>query len=85
MRTEKQSKRRNGIQTVCRDINHVEGNLDHIDERKLLRKMDLRLMPMLTLLYLFSFLDRGNIGNARIEGMEEDLHLGGTQYNWARR
>ncbi|GLB22705.1 hypothetical protein AtubIFM61612_003283 [Aspergillus tubingensis] len=84
MRTEKQSKRRNGIQTVCRDINHVEGNLDHIDERKLLRKMDLRLMPMLTLLYLFSFLDRGNIGNARIEGMEEDLHLGGTQYNWAQ-
>lgn len=84
MRTEKQSKRRNGIQTVCRDFNHLEGNLDHIDERKLLRKMDLRLMPMLTLLYLFSFLDRGNIGNARIEGMEEDLHLGGTQYNWAR-
>ncbi|GAA90912.1 MFS nicotinic acid transporter Tna1 [Aspergillus luchuensis IFO 4308] len=83
MRTEKQSKRRNGIQTVCRDFNHLEGNLDHIDERKLLRKMDLRLMPMLTLLYLFSFLDRGNIGNARIEGMEEDLHLGGTQYNWA--
>ncbi|KAI2840226.1 hypothetical protein CBS147321_7234 [Aspergillus niger] len=83
MRTEKPSKRRNGIQPVCRDSHHVEGNLDHIDERKLLRKMDLRLMPMLTLLYLFSFLDRGNIGNARIEGMEEDLHLGGTQYNWA--
>ncbi|GLA36677.1 hypothetical protein AnigIFM63309_003000 [Aspergillus niger] len=83
MRTEKPSKRRNGIQPVCRDSHHVESNLDHIDERKLLRKMDLRLMPMLTLLYLFSFLDRGNIGNARIEGMEEDLHLGGTQYNWA--
>ncbi|SPB49928.1 unnamed protein product [Aspergillus niger] len=83
MRTEKPSKRRNGIQPVCRDSHHVESNLGHIDERKLLRKMDLRLMPMLTLLYLFSFLDRGNIGNARIEGMEEDLHLGGTQYNWA--
>ncbi|GKZ26503.1 hypothetical protein AbraIFM66951_002584 [Aspergillus brasiliensis] len=83
MNTEKPSKRRNETQPVCRDAHHVEGNLEHINERKLLRKMDLHIMPMLTLLYLFSFLDRGNIGNARIEGMEEDLHLGGTQYNWA--
>jgi len=30
-----------------------------------------------------SFLDRGNIGNAKIEGMSEDLHLTGAQYNWA--
>jgi len=33
----------------------------HIDEKKLLRKMDLALLPMLTLLYLLSFIDRGNI------------------------
>ena len=33
----------------------------HIDEKKLLRKMDWRLLPMLTLLYLLSFIDRGNI------------------------
>ena len=31
-------------------------------ERKLWRKIDLWLMPMLTLMYLCSFLDRGNIG-----------------------
>lgn len=34
----------------------------HLDEKKILRKMDLRLIPMLALLYLLSFLDRGNIG-----------------------
>jgi hypothetical protein len=28
--------------------------------RKVLRKVDKRLLPMLTLLYLLSFLDRGN-------------------------
>ena len=43
--------------------------------------MDLRLIPMLALLYLLSFLDRGNIGNAKIAGMEEDLNLSGTQYS----
>lgn len=29
-------------------------------ERRLWRKIDLMLMPILTLMYLFSFLDRGN-------------------------
>lgn len=31
-------------------------------EKKLYRKVDLWLMPILTLMYLCSFLDRGNIG-----------------------
>jgi len=54
----------------------------HLDEKKILRKMDLRLIPMLALLYLLSFLDRGNIGNAKIEGLTEDLNMTGAQYNW---
>lgn len=52
-----------------------------IDEKKLLRKLDWRLMPLFTILYLMSFLDRGNIGNAKIEGLAEDLNLHGNQYN----
>jgi len=43
--------------------------------------MDLRLIPMLAILYLLSFLDRGNIGNAKIQGMQTDLNLSGEQYN----
>ncbi|KAK7744055.1 hypothetical protein SLS53_003572 [Cytospora paraplurivora] len=54
----------------------------YLDEAKVLRKMDLRLIPMLALLYLLSFLDRGNIGNAKIEGLQEDLHMLPYQYNW---
>lgn len=53
-----------------------------IDEAAVLRKMDLRLIPMLSVLYLLAFLDRGNIGNAKIEGLVEDLHMTGPQYNW---
>ena len=52
-----------------------------MDGKKVLRKMDLRLIPMLAILYLLSFLDRGNIGNAKIQGMQTDLHLSGPQYN----
>lgn len=45
-------------------------------------QMDIRLIPMLALLYLLSFLDRGNIGNAKIEGLQEDLNMTSDQYNW---
>lgn len=38
---------------------------------------------MLTLLYVLAFLDRGNIGNAKIAGMVTDLNLSGSQYNLA--
>lgn len=54
-----------------------------IDERAVLRKMDVRLIPMLAMLYLMSFLDRGNIGNAKIEGLTDDLHMTGQDYSWA--
>ena len=27
--------------------------------------------------------NRANIGNARIQGMQEDLHLAGYRFNWA--
>ena len=54
----------------------------HLDEKKILRKMDWHLIPMLALLYLLSFLDRGNIGNAKIEGLVETLSMTGAQYNW---
>jgi hypothetical protein len=44
-------------------------------DKKLMRKVDLWLIPWLCLLYLLSFLDRTNIGNARLAGMEEDLGM----------
>lgn len=54
-----------------------------VDEKKTLRKMDSRLIPALAILYLLSFLDRGNIGNAKIQGLDKDLHLLANEYNIA--
>ncbi|KAB8214644.1 putative MFS transporter [Aspergillus novoparasiticus] len=50
-------------------------------KKALLRKVDIRLVPMLAVLYLISQIDRANIGNAKIEGLTEDLRLSGIQYN----
>ncbi|KAI2471606.1 DNA-repair protein rad2 [Annulohypoxylon bovei var. microspora] len=54
-----------------------------VDEKKLLRKLDLHIIPLVMLLYTFSFLDRVNIGNARLYSMEKDLGLVGNQFQVA--
>ena len=51
------------------------------DDRRLLRKLDLHLIPTMTLLYLLSFLDRVNIGHAKLNGLMVSLHLSSFQYN----
>ncbi|KFX97714.1 hypothetical protein O988_04712 [Pseudogymnoascus sp. VKM F-3808] len=56
-------------------------DVSQVDEVKTLRKMDIRLIPVLTVLYLLSFMDRGNIGNANIQGLTVDLGLSGAEYN----
>ncbi|KAJ2914183.1 hypothetical protein MD484_g6232, partial [Candolleomyces efflorescens] len=53
------------------------------ETKRLLRKMDWNLVPFLALLYLLSFLDRTNIGNARLAGIEKDLGMKGLDYNVA--
>lgn len=50
-------------------------------DRKLLWKLDLKLIPWLCFLYLISFLDRTNIGNAKIDGLQTDLGMTNGQYN----
>ncbi|KAF9237155.1 MFS general substrate transporter [Melanogaster broomeanus] len=61
----------------------VAPNFSPAQERKLWRRIDLRLLPMLTLMYLFSSMDRGNIGNAKLDGLTTQLSLTGNKYNIA--
>ncbi|KAI3396071.1 hypothetical protein diail_488 [Diaporthe ilicicola] len=49
--------------------------------RSILFKTDTRVLPILALLFLCSFLDRTNVGNAKIIGLEEDLGISNLQYN----
>ncbi|RKL51176.1 hypothetical protein BFJ72_g629 [Fusarium proliferatum] len=51
--------------------------------KKVVKKIDFRLLPIMAVLYLLAHIDRGNIGNAKIEGMDKDLGLVGNQYNIA--
>jgi hypothetical protein len=55
--------------------------VDHQAERALCRKFDYRLLPVLAVMYLFNALDKGNLGNAKTDGLEKDLHFKKNQYN----
>ncbi|TQV96064.1 MFS transporter [Cordyceps javanica] len=46
------------------------------------RKFDRKLVLFVSLLFLLSFVDRSNIGNARIAGMEEDLQTTPPRASW---
>lgn len=52
-------------------------------EDRVLRKQDYHILPWLFGIWLCAFIDRSNIGNARIDGLTEDLHLLGTEFNVA--
>ncbi|KAF2131729.1 MFS general substrate transporter [Dothidotthia symphoricarpi CBS 119687] len=65
------------------DPTAVPPPFDRAAERRLLRKLDLRVLPVLWFLYLVNFIDRANIGNAKIQGMEKELNLIGQRFNIA--
>ncbi|KAJ9494648.1 hypothetical protein H2202_009901 [Exophiala xenobiotica] len=52
------------------------------EEEAVVRKLDRKLVMFLGFLYMLSFLDRSNIGNARIAGLEKDLNLSSSQFDW---
>jgi len=49
-------------------------------ERQAVRKLDYTIIPVMSILYLLGSLDRTNIGNARVAGLQKDLHLTDKQY-----
>ncbi|CAG8572509.1 4099_t:CDS:2 [Dentiscutata heterogama] len=61
------------------DITEEESNT----QKTLLRKIDLKIVPLVTFLYMISYLDRISIGNTKLEHLESDLGLTDNQYNWA--
>ncbi|CAG9940277.1 unnamed protein product [Clonostachys rosea f. rosea IK726] len=71
------------LETAASDENNELIQYDEKETKAILRKVDWRLIPMLTLLYVLSFIDRSNIGNAKVAGMNTDLGLTGSQYNIA--
>ncbi|ODV91339.1 hypothetical protein CANCADRAFT_148212 [Tortispora caseinolytica NRRL Y-17796] len=48
---------------------------------RIFRKLDLWILPMISSMYLMSFLDRTNVGYANVAGMSKDLGMTPHQYS----
>lgn len=69
---------------TTKDVNAVD-TLSSAEYRKLIWKLDVRLLPPLFVLWFISLIDRVNIGTAKIQGLEKDLGMNplSTQFNIA--
>lgn len=53
--------------------------IDPKREAKLVRKLDLYIAPVMTIIFLTAYLDRANIGNAASAGMTEDIGMASSE------
>lgn len=55
--------------------------IDDAVQKSIVRKLDTRLLPILSFMYLFNAIDRSNLGNAKTDSLLEDLSMTETQYS----
>ncbi|KAM6510355.1 hypothetical protein FALCPG4_017970 [Fusarium falciforme] len=55
--------------------------IDPEAERSYVKKLDMFLLPFLSLMYFFNAVDRSNLGNAKTDDLEEDLNFKGNEYS----
>ncbi|KAJ9131785.1 hypothetical protein NKR23_g11516 [Pleurostoma richardsiae] len=53
------------------------------EDRRILRKVDLFLMPLMMITYTLNFMDKNALSNSVNYGLRDDLHLVGDQYSWS--
>ncbi|KAG9249929.1 pantothenate transporter liz1 [Emericellopsis atlantica] len=66
-------------------LRHLSEEERAVLEKKMRRKIDFRLLPMIVIMYILNYIDRNNIAAARYAGLEEDLNMDedGTQFSTA--
>ncbi|KAJ7675707.1 MFS general substrate transporter [Mycena polygramma] len=59
-----------------------EGSAERLAaERRLVRKLDTRLLPTIFLIFILNYIDRNGITTARLQGFQQDLGLSDLQYS----
>ncbi|KGQ12021.1 putative transporter [Beauveria bassiana D1-5] len=53
------------------------------EDRRILRKLDLCLLPIMATSYFFQYLDKSALGSTAILGLRHDLGLSGSDYSWS--
>ena len=59
-----------------------EQDLGVAESKRVLRKIDSRLIPVLILIYLLQYLDKNGINYASVYGLQKGTNLHGQDYSW---
>ncbi|KAL0564593.1 hypothetical protein V5O48_017451, partial [Marasmius crinis-equi] len=71
------------------NASYAEIEIDTEAEKRLVRRLDLRIVPASMTIYLLCFLDRSNIGNAKLlnadvgDSLQQTAHTSNSQFNTA--
>ncbi|QNP98394.1 YALIA101S12e00254g1_1 [Yarrowia lipolytica] len=57
--------------------------LDPATDKRLLRKIDLYICPVMMLVYAVQFMDKQTNSTASVMGLRQDLHMEGNDYSWS--
>ncbi|PWW80903.1 MFS general substrate transporter [Tuber magnatum] len=64
-------------------VKNVGARGGHVDEKRLVRKIDWRIVPIMFACYIMQFIDKVLINYAAVMGLPKDLKLKGNQFTWA--
>ncbi|PMD62759.1 MFS general substrate transporter, partial [Hyaloscypha bicolor E] len=61
---------------------HVNFDPNSTEAKRVLRKIDMRIMPMVFVVYMLQLMDKNSLSFAAIMGIKTDCHLTAKQYSW---
>lgn len=64
------------------DYGALASVIDEKAERRLVKKLDMFIIPFFCATYLITYIDKATLSYAAIFGLTKDVHLVGTQYTW---
>ncbi|EXJ88555.1 hypothetical protein A1O1_05485 [Capronia coronata CBS 617.96] len=67
---------------ILRASGGLQQPLDRERSRRLLRRIDYHVMPLICLVYFLQYLDKIAISYASVTGLKQSAHLEGNQFNW---
>ena len=80
--TSRGSRTRDADTAVALFSDDINETIDPQRLKRLERKIDFMILPYLAVCYAFFYIDKTTLSYAAIFGIEDDLHLKGTEYSW---
>ncbi|VUC21473.1 unnamed protein product [Clonostachys rosea] len=65
------------------EIADFQHQLTPEDDARIRRRIDLCLIPIMTVTYCLQFIDKNTLVDAAVLGMTQDIHATGDEYSWA--